>query len=255
MDEKFVFTGTGGSMGVPIIGCKCDVCLSRAQENKRMRSAGVLYANGKAIAVDMGPDFRTQCLSYGITHLDGVLITHTHADHINGIDDIRIFSFRKKGPVPCLLSQESVQDIEARFHYFLPPQSKFPHLDLQIVEEPFGEVDFIGIPLTTVSYTQATMEIMGFRYKNFAYITDIQKYSDEIFQYLQGVDTLVISALRWTPSLVHFTIDDALSFIDKVSAKKALLTHISHDLEHHNTNERLPKGVSVAYDGLEVRID
>jgi len=258
-NERFLFTGTGGSMGVPVIGCHCPVCTSPVKENKRLRSAGFLYVQDKVIAIDAGPDFRTQCLRYGIEDIDGIFVTHTHADHINGLDDVRIFHFRKKAPIPLMLSEVSTEDIEARFHYFFPPfkgdMSQSKKIDLQIVDKDFGDVEFLGIPFKVVTYYQAGMKITGFRYKSFAYITDIQTYSDEIYEHLQGLDTLVLSALRWTPSLVHFTIDDALTFIDKVKPKKALLTHIAHDLEHHDTLERLPDHVRVAYDGLEVPID
>ncbi len=257
--DRFLFTGTGGSMGVPVIGCECPVCQSAVKENKRLRSAGILYAQDKTIAIDAGPDFRTQCLQYNIKTIDGLFVTHTHADHINGIDDLRIFHFRKKMPLPCLLSKESVQDLEARFHYFFPPfhgdMSQSKKLDLQVVTHDFGRETFLGVPLTVVSYFQAGMKITGFRYKSFAYITDIQTFDEMLYTHLEGLDTLVLSALRWTPSLVHFTIDDALSFIDKVKPKKALLTHVSHDLEHHDTLMRLPAHVRVAYDGLEVAID
>lgn len=257
--DRFLFSGTGGSMGVPVIGCTCPVCESTVKENKRLRSAGFLFAQGKTIAVDAGPDFRTQCLRYGIGAIDGIFVTHTHADHINGLDDVRIFHFRKNAPIPCMLSKESIEDVESRFHYFFPPfegdMSQSKKLDLQVVDKDFGAVSFLDIPFTVVTYYQAGMKITGFRYKSFAYITDIQTFSDEIYEHLYGLDTLVLSALRWTPSLVHFTIDDALTFIDKVNPKKALLTHIAHDLEHHDTLTRLPAHVRVAYDGLEVLID
>ena len=123
-----------------------------------------------------------------------------------------------------------------------------------MIENDFGEVDFAGIKLRVMTYHQGGMKIMGFRYKNFAYITDIQTFTDEIFTQLEGVETLVLSALRWTPSLVHFTIDDALNFIDKCGAKRALFTHVSHDLEHSDTESKLPPHVKMAYDGLEVPI-
>lgn len=258
MTDSFLFTGTGGSMGVPVIGCECPVCLSQDAKNKRMRTAGILRIAGKTIAVDMGPEFRLQCLTHGIKDIDGVIITHSHADHINGVDDVRIFHFRKKEPIPCLLNTVCTKDIENRFHYFFPPfhgdASQSQKLKLHILDKDFGDITFLDIPFKIMTYHQGGMKITGFRYKNFAYITDIQTFTDEIFTQLDGVETLVLSALRWTPSLVHFTIDDALNFIDKCGAHKALFTHISHDLEHFDTEKKLPPHVRLAYDGLEVPI-
>lgn len=242
-----------------MIGCECPVCLSNKTENKRLRTAGILYVQDKTIAIDLGPDFRTQALRYNINKVDGIFLTHAHYDHVAGLDEVRIYHFRQKLSIPCLLSHECFEEIKVKYHYFLPPfrgdASGSKKLDFQVLEEEFGQTDFVGISLKYFTYTQYNMKVLGFRYKNFAYLTDIQKYPPTLYEELYGLDTLVISALRWEQSPVHFTVDDAIAFAEKVGAKKVFLTHISHDLEHFDTNDRLPNHIKMSYDGLEVPIE
>lgn len=259
MKERFLFTGTGGSVGIPVIGCSCAVCLSSSPENKRQRTAGILFAQGKTILVDVGPDFRAQMLAHKIPSVDGLIITHTHADHTAGFDDLRVFFFRQKGPIPCLLSAESLEDMRQRFHYVFPPFAKNTikqmTIEPHVLEHDFGRASIVGVPLLYFSFYQNQMKIMGFRYKDFAYLTDIQEYTKEIFAPLQGVKTLVLSALRKGHSNSHFTVADAVKFAHEVGATKTWITHISHELEHDSTNSELPEHVRLAYDGLEVPIE
>ena len=246
-------------MGVPVIGCQCPVCLSNKVENKRLRTAGVLYVQGKVLAIDLGPDYRTQALRYGIDRIDGILLTHAHYDHIAGLDEVRIYHFRQKISIPCLLSADCFEEVKEKYHYFFPPfrgdASGSRKLDFHILKEDFGSFEFIDIPLRYFTYTQYNMKVLGFRYHNFAYLTDIQKFTPELYDELYDLETLVISALRWEKSPVHFTVDDAIAFSEKVGAKKVYLTHISHDLEHFDCSARLPKHIHMSYDGLEVPIE
>lgn len=253
---RFLFLGTGASSGVPVIGCSCRVCRSSSLYNKRLRPSALVSVLGREFLIDAGPDFRYQALYYGIKKLDGVLFTHTHYDHTGGLDELRVFYFLQRRPVPCLLSQESYADIESRFSYMFKDHmhgSNFTaRLEWQQLPEKKGEVVFQGVPIGYVSYSQGGMSVNGFRFGSFAYISDIYEYPPSIFEDLRGVKTLVISALRYSESHVHFTVQQAVDFAHKVGAHETWLTHISHDLDHEETNQKLPKEVQMGYDGLEL---
>lgn len=243
--------GTGGSMGIPVATCKCPVCSSSSVYNKRARPSGLLKIGKKQFLIDVGPDFRMQALRFDIDHLDGVLISHTHFDHIGGLDDLRVFHFLQKKSLPCLLSKEVYEELKLRFHYLFH-HSKCSWLNFQILPKDFGEVDFEGVHFNIVSYYQADMKVTGYRIDNFAYISDIRKYDEAVIYALKGVEILVLSALRYTPTEVHFSIDEAIAFSRKVGAKKTYFTHIAHELDHEKTNAELPADIRLAYDGLEI---
>ncbi|MCH9614076.1 MAG: Ribonuclease BN [Chlamydiia bacterium] len=236
-------------MGVPIAGCECPVCLSNHPQNVRLRPSLLIEHEDKTFVIDMGPDFREQALKYKIKRVDGVLVTHTHYDHIAGFDEIRPYHFRQQMAIPILLASEAHADLGVRFYYF--PDD---HVDYNLLKDPSGSTIFEGVPLSYFSYMQAGMRVVGYRFDQFAYVTDIQDYNEDIFDHLNGVDTLVLSALRWTKSRVHFTIDDAIAFGEKAGVRRLFLTHIAHDLDHDETNERLPKWVRLAYDGLQISV-
>ncbi len=249
MKVSFLFLGTGGSMGVPLVGCSCAVCSSSSPFNKRLRPAGLIRVGEKNYLIDAGPDFRQQALNIKLSRLDGVLLTHAHYDHIGGLDDLRIFFFKQKKKVSCLLSKETLEEIQTRFHY-LDKQFEF-----QLLEGDFGRALFEGLEIEFVSYLQAGMKVNGYRIGNFAYISDIREFSEDIIEKLIGIETLVISALRLEASHVHFSVDEAILFARKVGAKKTYFTHISHDLEHEKTNAMLPKDIKLGFDGLEIPIN
>lgn len=258
MKDTALFIGTGASLGVPMIGCHCPVCLSKNPKNKRFRSSLLLDIQGKKILIDVGPDFRSQGLNFKIEHLDGVILTHSHHDHTAGIDDLRVYYFKNKESIPCLVSEETKDDLLKRFYFMFEVQPKevpgTKRINLEVLPSKRGDVKFLGVPFHYFTYEQVGMGILGIRYKNFAYITDIKKYNEDIFQELEGVETLVISALRHTTSHMHLTVDEALQFIKRVNPKKAYLTHVSHELDHDKTNQFLPKDVKVAYDGELIEI-
>jgi len=259
MQAKFTFLGTGGSAGVPMIACECEVCKSLSPYNQRLRSAGLIQISNKNFIIDVGPDFRAQALKQPIKHLNGVLLTHSHADHIGGIDDLRAYYFLEKKKLPCVLSQETFEEVKMRFHYMLQPvasgKSLSAQLDFQILEGDFGDVELDGVRFSYFSYFQAGMKVTGYRIGNFAYVSDIREYSEKVVEALKGVDILVLSALRHVPSKMHFSIEEAIAFSHKVSAKKTYLTHIRHDLEYAATNALLPPDVRMSYDGLELAIE
>jgi phosphoribosyl 1,2-cyclic phosphate phosphodiesterase len=248
------FLGTGASLGVPLIGCSCAVCSSQDPKNNRLRSSLFLSISDKKILIDAGPDLRLQALRYGLTHLDGVIFTHAHHDHTAGIDDLRIYHFKHQAPLPCLVSQQTAEDLHRRYYFMFTPSLHGERLRLQILEKRVGEVDFLGIPIHYFSYDQLGMQVLGIRIGSFAYVTDIKEYTEEIIQHLKGVETLVVSALRFAPSQMHLTVDEAVEFINKIHPQNAYLTHVSHELDHEKTNVYLPATIQLAYDGLQIPI-
>jgi phosphoribosyl 1,2-cyclic phosphate phosphodiesterase len=259
MKGNFLFLGTGGSPGVPMIGCECAVCCSSSPYNKRLRSAGVIRVGEKNVLIDVGPDFRAQALGSKITHLNAVLLTHAHADHIAGMDDLRAYYFAEKKKLRCILSEETFDEVKVRYHYMMQPvaigKPLSAQIDFQILEGDSGEFEVEGLQFQYFSYFQQGMKVTGFRLGDFAYVTDIRDYSKEVFESLKDVRTLVLSAIGHTPRKMHFSIEEAIAFARNVGATKTWLTHISHDLEYAQTESILPADVRMSYDGLEIPIE
>jgi phosphoribosyl 1,2-cyclic phosphate phosphodiesterase len=257
MHATFRFLGTGASSGVPLIGCQCSVCRSVFPFNKRLRSSGLLMIDGKNFLIDVGPDFRQQALMHHIDRLHAVLITHPHADHIAGIDDLRAYYFLQHSKLPCLLSQETFDEIRNRFPYLLQSAegaSISAQLAFHILPNDFGEMLFEGVPMGYLTYFQAGMKVTGFRFGNFAYVSDIRTYEEKIFESLEGVEILVLSALRDEPTPMHFSIEEAIAFSRKAKAKTTYFTHIAHDVDHEVVQKALPTDFYLSYDGLEIEI-
>jgi phosphoribosyl 1,2-cyclic phosphate phosphodiesterase len=258
MKGKFLFLGTGSSLGVPVVGCGCETCGSQSLYNTRTRTSGLLKIEGKNYLIDVGPDFRLQALKHGIHKIDGLILTHTHFDHIAGIDELRIFSFLKEGNIPCLLSVDSYEELEKRYYYLFKGISKEDSatvlFDFLILKNDQGQVRFVDLPLIYFSYFQGSMKVLGFRLGNFAYVTDIKKFDETLFEILKDVDCLVLSALRKEESRLHFNLNDAIHFAERIGAKKTYLTHIAHEIEHLEVSKELPDSVNIGYDGLEIDI-
>lgn len=256
---RLLFLGTGGSAGVPMIGCSCAVCTSNDAKNRRMRSSALLKVGGKQLLIDAGPDFREQALRCGIVHLDAVLLTHAHSDHIAGMDDLRAFYFLTKEKLPCVLSADTLREVQLRYHYFFTPvthgKSLSAQLDVQVLPSDFGHRDVAGVNVSYLSYFQQSTKVTGFRVGKMAYVSDIRTYSDEVIEALRGVEVLVVSALRHGLSAMHFGVDEAIAFARRVGATSTYLTHISHELDHGATNALLPSDVRLSYDGLEIEFD
>lgn len=256
---RLLFLGTGASLGVPVIGCSCSVCTSPSSFNRRLRPSVLVKTRQKHFLIDAGPDFRCQALEHKIEHLDGLLLTHAHHDHTGGLDDLRPIFYKRSSPLPVLLSKETARDIQLRFHYVFKPydlhkSSNRLHLQL-LPEEKEGNCIFESVPIDFVTYEQARMAVNGYRFGDLAYVSDIRHYPESIFQKLQGVKTLIISALRFAPSLLHFSVDEAIEFAEKIQASRVWLTHISHEMDYEKTNASLPSHVKLAYDGLEVEFN
>lgn len=259
VEGKFIFLGTGGSMGVPVVGCSCDVCQSTLSYNKRLRPSALIKINGKSFLIDSGPDFRFQALKYDVKDLDGVILTHAHHDHTAGLDELRIFTLRSGQPLPCIMSEETLRELKIRFYYIF--DSRYTQdgvklttdLSINCLKKNSGDVVFEGMKFSYIAYYQGGMKVNGFRFGDLAYVTDIKDYHPEIISSLKGVKTLVISALRFTSSHLHFTVDEAVEFAKKVGAQNTWFTHIAHELDHECTNAYLPESIRLSYDGLELK--
>ncbi len=253
------FLGTGGSMGIPVIGCSCAVCHSEMPHNKRLRPSALVTLGDQRLLIEAGPDLREQALRYGLRTIDGVILTHAHNDHVAGLDELRLFYLYKGAPIPLLLSNDTYDDVAKRFGYIFGQDKRVEGLvacfDIHQLPAERGKVDFVGMTIGYTSYEQAGMRVDGFRFGDMAYISDIRRYPETIFEDLAGVTTLVLTALRYTPSHLHFTVDEAVAFAEKVGARHTWLTHIAHDLDHEKTNAYLPPHVRLAYDGLEITFD
>jgi phosphoribosyl 1,2-cyclic phosphate phosphodiesterase len=256
-EASILFLGTGGSMGIPVIGCTCPICRSSSPRNQRLRPSAFLTVGNKRILIDAGPDFRTQALKHGIQGLDGVIFTHAHHDHTAGIDDLRVFYMWTKKSLPCLVSQETAQDIKDRYKYIFeaeyPSHKLVSRIDLEILEGDRGDVLFLGEKIHYFSFEQAEMKVTGFRFGNLGFVSDIRKYPESIFEDLNGVEILILSALRFNPSPLHFSIGEAIEFANKLEVSKTWLTHLSHEVDHDVANRDLPSNVSLAYDGLIIK--
>jgi phosphoribosyl 1,2-cyclic phosphate phosphodiesterase len=242
-------------MGIPVIGCPCAVCHSSDEHNKRMRPSVLLSIQGKTLLIDCGPDFRQQALTFKINHLDGVLFTHAHHDHTASIDELRVYNLYNRAPVPCLLSQETSRHIQQRFSYLFNPNASgqlTSKLDFQLLLSTRGTLNFLGLDIGYMTYEQGGMSVNGFRVGSMAYVTDIKHYPKSIFEDLKDLDILIVSALRFSSSPLHLSVDEAVDFARQCGAKQTWLTHIAHDLDHQHTTSYLPSNVRVAYDGLRL---
>lgn len=252
---KITFLGTGTSQGIPIIGCMCSVCKSKDLKDNRLRSSIWVEADDQSIVIDTGPDFRQQMLRVDIKRLDAVVFTHSHKDHINGFDDIRAFNYIQKGPIDVYL-EEDVMTAIRRDYFYMFEEFKYPGIpeaEFHIIQnKPFRIGDLEMEPIRVYHYK---MPVLGFRIKNFTYITDANKISEEEIEKMSGTDVLVLNALRHEKHISHFSLEEALEMVKKINPKKAYLTHISHQLGNHKqVNEGLPPTVELAWDGLELNL-
>ena len=251
---KITFLGTGTSIGVPRIGCSCPVCTSEDPKNKRLRCALHLEHEDYSLLVDTGPDLRTQALRYQIDHVDCVLFTHGHADHLHGLDDVRCYCFDRDGPLPCYANQHTIERIEHVFDYAFDKNapSTTPQITLHPIEGPFS---VCGLEIEPLTIYHGRAPVLAFRIGDFAYVTDTNRIPDEAMERLHDLDVLVLGALRHKAHPTHFNIEQALAIVEKLQPAQTYLTHMAHDLDHHQTNTELPQGVELAYDGLVLEVE
>jgi phosphoribosyl 1,2-cyclic phosphate phosphodiesterase len=272
MEGTLTFLGTGTSMGVPTLGCACQVCTSSDPRDRRLRPSVLIRWNDpatiapgnqsqdriqRAIVIDTGPDFREQALRSGLKRVDAVLYTHSHADHILGLDDLRPLSFkafREDGPIPLYATPETRTVLESIFSYTFSPLATYPNR-ARVRLEPLAEKTALhGVEIQRIPLLHGEMEIVGYRFGRAAYLTDISSIPEESFALLEGLDHLVLSALRHKPHPSHATVEQALGWARRIGARHTWLTHIAHELGHETTNRTLPAGVELAYDSLTVPV-
>lgn len=247
--------GTGTSMGVPMIGCDCEICQSTDPKDNRTRS-GVAIQNGDhCFLIDTSPELRVQLLRERIKMVEAVVFTHAHADHIMGLDDLRIFGWKLKQDTPLYCEESVEQTLRSTFSYAFHekiPNSLHsrPNLDfVRIGTEPF---EVCGLTVQPIRFIHGCLPLLGFRLNDVAFCTDVSQIPDESWPLLEGLDTLILGAIRDEPHPTHFNIEQALEVVDKVKPKKTYFTHIAHTLGHAATNARLPCHVELAYDGLQI---
>ena len=253
---KVTFLGTGTSQGVPVVACDCEVCRSQDTKDKRLRSS-VLIQNGEDIfVIDAGPDFRQQMLTYNVKRLDAVLLTHEHKDHTGGLDDVRSYNYLQKRPMPVYCEERVLESLKCEYHYVFAEYKYpgIPEFDIRIIngKEKFkiGKTEIL--PVRVIHHK---LPVLGFRIKKFAYITDANYIADEELKKLEGLDVLVINALRKKKHISHFTLPEAIEVIKRVKPKLGVLTHISHLMgKYEDVSKELPEGVVMAYDGFEINL-
>jgi len=263
MQGRLTFLGTGTSMGVPTLGCHCRVCTSPNPRDRRLRPSVLLRwpaAEGKerVVVIDTGPDFREQALRTGLKSVDAVLYTHSHADHILGLDDLRPLSFgsvRVGGPIPLYTSPETATVLERVFDYHFSSKSTYPTRARVAIQPLADRVRVHEVEFTSVPVKHGDIDIAGFRFGDAAYLTDVSEIPESSFALLQGLETLVLPSLRHHPHPSHATVKQAVEWALRIGARQTWLTHIAHELGHDETNRMLPPGVALAYDGLELAVN
>ena len=250
------FLGTGTSAGVPVIACECATCRSDDPRDKRWRPSIYLELDdGGLVLVDASPDLRAQALRFSLRRVDAILLTHGHADHVLGLDDVRIYNFRQRAAIPCYGSARTLDQVRQMFAYVFDPTTPrgggLPQLALSTVVGPFslGRATIVPVPLM-----HGTLPVLGFRIGSFAYLTDCNDIPAGSWPLLEGLDVLVLDALRHKPHRTHFTVDEAISAAERIGARRTFFTHMTHDLPHAETCDTLPEGMALAYDGLELDV-
>ncbi|AXG74617.1 MBL fold metallo-hydrolase [Flavobacterium arcticum] len=253
---KVWFLGTGTSQGIPVIGSSHPVCLSNDHKDKRLRVSVWIHWDNYSYVIDCGPDFRQQMLVSKCPQVDGILFTHEHADHTAGLDDIRPFFF-KQGDIPIYANKRVIENLKRRFDYIFEQENKYPgapsvHVKEVKSNQPFTIGNKIVQPFVAL---HGSLEVMGYRIDDFAYLTDVKTIADEEIAKLKGVKVMVVSALRVEPHPTHFNLEEALDFIKIVQPERAYLTHISQHMGfHEEVQKQLPENVFLAYDNLEITI-
>jgi phosphoribosyl 1,2-cyclic phosphate phosphodiesterase len=265
MQGRLTFLGTGTSMGVPTVGCHCSVCTSADPHDSRLRPSVLIrwneagaHSRERVVVIDTGPDFRQQALRERVTQVDAVLYTHAHADHIFGMDDLRPLSFvahHAGGPIPLYAASDTAAVLERVYDYTFSPKATYATRTRVEICPLADRTRVHGVTFVRVPVMHGDLEVTGFRFGDTAYLTDVSEIPESSFALLEGLETLVLPALRHKPHPSHATVAQAVEWAQRIGARQTWLTHIAHELGHEDTNRMLPKGVSMAYDGLQVAVN
>ena len=251
---KITFLGTGTSDGVPMIGCKCPVCSSKNKRDKRLRASILIRDNGKNYVVDTSLDFRAQMLKEKVGRLEAVFFTHQHADHTSGIVDLRSLNFAMNRSIDCYGNKETMDILKDKYDYFFNPVQMgggLPQVVFYHINKP---MQFDGIKVIPIPIKHGVLNILGYRFNNFTYITDASFISEESFKLIEGTEILVLNGLRYRPHHTHLSLQESVNIADRIGAKKTYFTHMTHDVLHKNLERELPKNMFPAYDGLTIEI-
>jgi len=256
MKATLTVLGSGTSMGVPSIGCSCSVCHSSDPHDRRTRPSVLIEYDGHAILIDTTPDFREQAIRENICHLDAVLYTHTHADHLLGIDDLRPLSFRHRpNRLPLYAHPEAADFIRNMFRYIFAADYKFGGLPLVEMKPLEGPLQLFGATFMPIILIHGEAKIYGFRFGSAAYLTDHSEIPEKSLTQLQELDVLFLDALRYKPHPTHSTVENSLKVVERLKPRRAFFTHICHDLPHQATNASLPENVRLCYDGMKLEFE
>ncbi len=250
---KFTLLGTGTSQGVPVIACDCKVCTSADPRDNRLRTSVLIEYRQQVLVIDTGPDFRQQMLRQKVKKLDAVLFTHEHKDHVAGLDDVRAFNFRQKEAID-VYAEPRVQDALRREYAYIFADDRYPGIpsvNMHLLENKPFQIGALTIqPIRVMHYK---LPILGFRIGNFAYLTDVKSVPEEELSKLAGLEVLIVTALRKEPHISHMSLSEALEQVERIRPIQTYLTHLNHTFGLHAIEDaQLPKGVNIAYDGLEI---
>jgi phosphoribosyl 1,2-cyclic phosphate phosphodiesterase len=253
---QLTMLGVGSSAGTPMLGCNCATCTSNDPRNNRTRCSSLITLdNGEIILIDSGPDLRNQSLREGLRRIDAVLYTHTHADHLHGIDDLRGFCQLQRSQIPLFGSAEAMAHIKEKFGYTLREASNFWDLPVLKINPVSGPFEIFDQTITPIPLKHGNSEIYGYRIGDIAYLTDVSAIPDSSLQLLKGLKLLLLDCLRYTTHYTHINLEQSLQYASQIGAEITYLIHMTHELEYIELTTKLPDGVYVGYDGLKITVD
>ena len=252
---RVTLLGTGTSHGVPMIACDCAVCTSDDPRDRRTRTSAYVEYAGSGVLIDAGPELRLQCIACDVRRVDAVLLTHTHMDHVAGVDDLRRFNWIQKEVIPCYGTQPTLDELGRMFRYAFHDDPDYPSAKPGLRQVQIdGPFSVGGCPVVPIELFHGRLPVLGFRFGPFAYCTDCSAIPDASLDKLRDLKVLVLDALRHQPHPTHFTLEQAVEMARRIGAERTYFTHIAHQLGHAETNAGLPAGMALAYDGQQIEL-